>query len=129
VNGKINGFQAYQGPGGRMVVIIQANDVGSLGDADNLVTISTGEGKWSPAVNVTNNTGRKNFASHQTSSESNVAVETNFVPGVAAAAFDREGHLLLAMVNSERSLVASTAFGVNIAGGSTSKPTLRFLRF
>ena len=75
-------------------------------------------------MNVTNNAGRQNYASHQTSSESHVSVETNYVQGVAAATFDREGHLLLLMVNSERSLVASTAFGVNLAGGSTSKTGL-----
>jgi hypothetical protein len=129
VKGVIKSFQASQGPGGRMVVIIQAGDEGQFGDFDSFVSVSTGGGKWSPPVNITNNAGRKSFASHQTSSQSNVAVETNYVPGVAAAAFDRDGYLLLLMVNSERSLVASTAFGVNIAGGSTSTPTLRFLRF
>ena len=112
-----------------MVVIIQANDNGGLGNADSFVTISTGDGKWSPPVNVTNNSGRMSFASKQTSSESNVAIEKSYVPGVAAAAFDRDGHLLLLMINNEHSLFASTAFGVTIAGGSTSTPTLRFLKF
>jgi hypothetical protein len=127
--GTIDSFQAWQGPGGRMVVIIQANDNGGLGNADSFVTISTGDGKWSPPVNVTNNSGRMSFASKQTSSESNVAIEKSYVPGVAAAAFDRDGHLLLLMINNEHSLFASTAFGVTIAGGSTSTPTLRFLKF
>jgi hypothetical protein len=129
VKGTITGFQACQARNGQMIVIIQANDTGELGEADSFVTVSTGGGKWSVPVNVTNNAGRKKFASTQTSSKSFVGVETSYIPGVATAAVDRDGHLLLLMINSERSLVGSVALGVQIAGGSTSTPALRFLRF
>lgn len=129
VKGKIDSFQARQGPNGEMIVIMQVNDSGELGESDSFVALSNGEGKWSSPVNVTNNTGRKKFASTQSSSRSFVGVETNYIPGPATAAFDREGRLLLLMVNSERSLVGSVALGVQLAGGSTSTPTLRFIRF
>lgn len=128
VKGSVEGFQACQGPGGRMVVIMQMNDSGERGSGDTFVSESTGKG-WSAPVNVTNNDGRRSFASKQTSSQSNVAVEKSYSPGPATAAYDRDGHLLLLMVNNEIGLFASTAFGVELAGGSSSTPTLQFLRF
>jgi hypothetical protein len=128
LKGTADGFQAYQGPGGRMVVIMQMNDTGERGSGDTYVSVSTGNG-WSTPVNVTDNEGRKSFASKQTSSESNVAIEKTYYPGPGAAAFDRNGHLLLLMVNNEHSIFANTAFGVELAGGDTSKPKLQFLRF
>ena len=128
VKGTVDGMQAYQGPGGRMVVIMQMNDSGERATGETFISISTGNG-WSTPVNVTNNEGRSSFASKQTSSESNVAIEKSYYPGPAAAAFDRNGHLVLLMINNEYGLFASTAFGVQLAGGSSSTPTLQFLRF
>ena len=129
LNGIIDGFQAYQGPGGRMVVIMQMNDTGERFAGDNFVSISTGDGKWSVPVNVTNNAGRKTFHNTETSAQSNVAVATSCLPGPGAVAFDRDGHLLLIMVKGEYTIVLATAFGVNTAGGDTITPTLRFLKF
>jgi hypothetical protein len=129
LNGIIDGFQAYQGPGGRMVVIMQMNDTGERFAGDNFVSISTGDGKWSVPVNVTNNAGRKTFHNTETSAQSNVAVATSCLPGPGAVAFDRDGHLLLIMVKGEYKMVLATAFGVNTAGGDTITPTLRFLKF
>jgi hypothetical protein len=130
LNGAIAGFQAYQGPGGRMAVIMQMNDTGDrYSGNDSWVSISTGDGKWSVPVNVTNNSGRKTFHNTQTSSQSNIATLTSCVPGPAAAAFDRDGHLILVMVKGEYTMVLATAFGVNTAGGDVIVPTLRFLKF
>jgi hypothetical protein len=126
--GTVDGFQAYQGPGGRMIAIMQMNDTGERATGETYVSTSTGNG-WTKPVNVTNNAGRRSFASKQTGSQSNVAIETSCYPGQAAATYDREGHLLLLMINNEYSLFGSTAFGVEIAGGSSSTPTLQFLRF
>ena len=128
IKGSVQGFQAYQGPGGRMVVIMQMNDTGERADGETYVSVSTG-GEWSTPVNVTNNAGRRSFASTQTSSQSNVAIEKSYYPGPAAAAYDRDGHLLLLMINNEYALFGSSAFGVQLSGGSTSTPTLQFLRF
>jgi hypothetical protein len=128
VKGTVDGFQAYQGPGGRMLAIMQMNDTGERGSGDTFISMSTGEG-WSRPVNVTNNEGRKKFASTQTSVASNIAVSTSYYPGPAAAAFDREGRVLLLMINNEYGLFGSSAFGVSLAGGSSSTPTLQFLRF
>lgn len=128
VKGTVDGMQAYQGPGGRMVVVMEMNDTGERASGETYVSTSTGDG-WSTPVNVTNNEGRRSYASKQTSVASNVAIEKSYYPGPAAAAFDRDGHLLLLMVNNEYGLFASTAFGVELAGGSSSTPTLQFLRF
>jgi len=127
VKGTVDGFQAFQGPGGRMVAVFQMNDAGERGDGNTFVSIGTGK-EWSTPVNVTNNEGRKTFASKQTSRASNIAVSTSYYPGPAAAAFDNDGRLLLAMINNEYGLFGSTAFGVTLTGGSSSTPTLQFLR-
>ena len=126
--GTVDGFQAYQGPGGRMIAIMQMNDTGDRAAGETYVSTSTGNG-WTKPVNVTDNAGRRSFASKQTGSESNVAIETSCYPGQAAATYDREGHLLLLMINNEYSLFGASAFGVELAGGSSSTPTLQFLRF
>lgn len=127
VKGTVDGFQAFQGPGGRMVAIMQMNETGERGDSDTYISLSTGQ-DWSPPVNVTNNPGRRSFASKQIGASS-VAVEKSYSPGPTAAAFDRDGHLLLVMINNETGLFGSSAFGVQLAGGSSSTPTLQFLRF
>ncbi|MBC8039498.1 MAG: exo-alpha-sialidase [Opitutaceae bacterium] len=128
VKGTVGGFQAFQGPGGRMLAIMQMNDTGDRASGDTFISMSTGEG-WSTPVNVTNNAGRKKFASTQTSAASNIAVSTSYYPGPAAATFDREGRVLLLMINNEYGLFGSSAFGVSLGGGSSSTPTLQFLRF
>jgi hypothetical protein len=128
VKGTLNGFQAYQGPNGRMVAVMQMSDSGVRGEGETYVSISNG-GDWSAPVNVTNNAGRRTFASTQTGRESNVAIETSYYPGPAAAAFDRDGHLLLLMINNEYGLFGSSAFGVTLTSGSSSTPTLQFLHF
>ncbi|HTI99970.1 MAG TPA: sialidase family protein [Dongiaceae bacterium] len=126
--GTVDGLQACQGPGGRMVVIMEMNDTGERGSGETYISTSTGNG-WTPPVNVTNNAGRRSYASKQTSSESNVAVEKSYYPGPGTAAYDRDGHLLLLMINNEFSLFSNTAFGVELAGGNSSQPVLQFLRF
>jgi hypothetical protein len=129
LNGGIDGFQAYQGPGGRMVAIMQMNDTGERGSSDSFVSMSTGDGKWSVPVNVTNNAGRKTYVSKDTSARSQISQETGCQPGPGTVAFDRDGHLLLLSIMQEYGIVHSTAFGVNLAGGGHITPTLRFLKF
>lgn len=124
--GSIRGFQAFQGPGGRMVALMEINDTGPYEGGDLFVSVSRGQG-WSLPVNVTNNDARKKFASRQ-SGAMGVAVGTSYNPGPAACAFDRSGHLLLLMINNEFSLFGTTAFGVVTSSGNSSTPTLQFLR-
>jgi amino acid permease len=47
---------------------------------------------------------------------------------VGAAAFDRQGHLILALVNGEVGSFGSAIGGVLIASGGTEKPMLFFYR-
>lgn len=124
----LDGMQAYQGPGGRMAVVMQMNDSGESGEGDNFVSISTGGGQWSPPVNVTNNAGRRRWSSNNFSAVQNVATSTTCYAGPAAAAFDAQGHLLLLMVNNERGIFGSQAGLIQLVG-SSSTPTMRFLRF
>lgn len=128
IKGTVDGFQAYQGPNGRMVAVMQMNDSGERGSGDTFVSISTGKG-WSKPVNVTNNEGRKSFVSRQIGVAGGVAIEKSCYPGPAAATFDRDGHLLLLMINNEYGLFGSSAFGVTVSSGSSSTPTLQFLKF
>ena len=129
LNGTIGGFQAYQGPGGRMVAIMQMNDTGERSTDESFVSMSTGDGKWSVPVNVTDNAGRKTYVSKDTSAQSQISQETGCQPGPGAVAFDRDGHLLMALIKQEYGIVHSTAFGVNLGGGGHVTPTLRFLKF
>ena len=129
LNGGIMGFQACQGPGGRMVVLMQMNDTGEMHSGDNFVSMSTGDGKWSVPVNMTNNKGRKTFHNTQTSAQSNLGQITACLPGQCAAAFDKDGHLVVVLIKGEYKIVLATAFGFNTAGGDVTIPTLRFLKF
>jgi len=97
-----------------------------------IVYLSTSNGdKWTPAVNVTNNTGRKSFALHETNAlhASHVATVSFWCRGPAVAAFGRQGHLGLAYISNEHSVVESAALGWTLAGGSTTTPKLLFLQF
>ncbi len=129
VKGTVDGFEAYQAPGGKMVVLMQMNDTGNDGDSDTYVSISEGGGKWSPAVDITNNSGRQSFMSRQTGVITNVALLKRCYPGMAAATFDKDGHMLVLMINNEFAVVASNVGGATVAGGSTRTPTLQFLKF
>lgn len=128
VSGKLLGFQAYQGPNGRMIAIMQMNDTGNDSDSELYLSTSDG-GAWSVPVNVTNNSGMTSFLSTQTSIASHVASYSYWYPGPAAAAYDRQGHLLLIHVSNKRSAMQSAALGWTLAGGSTKTPNLLFLRF
>ena len=96
---------------------------------DELYVSTSDGGRWSAPVNITNNTGRIQSRSTQTSSQSHVATESYWYPGTAAAAFDKAGHLVIAYVSKKFGIVNSSAFGVSIAGGSSATPNLLFLRF
>lgn len=128
VSGKIEGYQAFGAVGGQMIVIMQINDTGGLSEAETFVSMSNG-GPWSKAVCVTNNKGRQKFQSVNTSAQSYVAQQTRHRPGEGAAGIDTNGHVLLLLIDKEVTMTVSNAFGVNIAGGDTAKPVLRFIKF
>ena len=124
----LDGMQACQGPNGRMIALMQMNDTGERAEGDLFVSVSTGGGKWSPPVNVTNNAFRRSWFARQTGIASNVAVGKSFYPGPAAATFDNEGHLLLLMIQNEYGVFGSQV-GLGYIGGSSSTPTMQFLKF
>ena len=64
--GTLDAFQAYQGPNGRMVAMMQLNDTGERGGSDTYVSISSG-GSWSKPVNVTTTTAAGEVSSPVTS--------------------------------------------------------------
>ena len=51
------------------------------------------------------------------------------IPGNGAAAFDAAGHLYVAYIVNRKDLFDQNAFGVSLAGGSSSVPQLLFARF
>ena len=126
--GKLLSLAAFQGPGGRMVAIMNMNDTGGKTDQELYVSTSNG-GPWSPPVNVTNNSGRLAFHSTNTSARSNVATMSWGFPGAASGTFDRSGHLLLLYVRNKLEVFGSNAVGVQLAGSSSATPNLMFLRF
>ncbi|MDB5296878.1 MAG: hypothetical protein JWO31_2861, partial [Phycisphaerales bacterium] len=95
---------------------------------DLFFSTSSVGGKLSTPVNVTNNAFRRTFAALQTGFASNVEVSKTFYPGPAAAAFDKDGHLLLLMIQNERGLFGGQV-GLGSFGGSSTTPTMQFLRF
>jgi hypothetical protein len=126
-NASANGMQAFQGPGGRMIALMQMNDAGPMRDSgDTFIALSNGHG-WSTPINLTNNAGRSKFAGSQHGNVGS-AVETTYGPGPTAAAYLPDGHLALLLITYEQSLFGTTAFGVATSGGSTSTPTLRFIK-
>jgi len=128
IKGICDGFQAYQGPGGRMVVIMQTRtgDMADLGDT--WVSMSDGT-QWSPPVCVTNNAARQQWASVNTGAIGSVGHGTAYHPGPGAAAFDHEGHLVLVLINGKRGSFGSSIGGVLVASGSSETPMLFFYRF
>jgi hypothetical protein len=128
IKGICDGFQAYQGPGGRMAVIMQTRtgDMADLGDT--WVSMSDGT-QWSPPVCVTNNAARQQWASVNTGAIGSVGHGTAYHPGPGAAAFDYEGHLVLVLVNGKRGSFGSSIGGVLVASGSSESPMLFFYRF
>lgn len=127
-HGVVNGFQAYQGPGGQMIVLMQMNDTGDKTGSELYVSTSNG-GKWTTPVNVTNNTGRIDVNYKAIGSRSSVTNVSYLAPGVGAAALDRSGHLVLTYICVENKSFGTSAFGVGLAGNSSATPELLFLRF
>ncbi len=128
VSGKIEGYQAFGASGGEMIAIMQINDTGEKGESETFISMSDG-GPWSKPVCVTNNKGRQKFQSVTTSGQSYVAQQTRHYPGECAATIDANGHIILLLIDREVTMTVSNALGVNIAGGDTAKPVLRFVRF
>ncbi len=126
--GTCMGFQAYQGAGGRMGVVMQTTDAGFNDRGDSWVSVSTGD-KWSQPVCVTNNAGRANFAAKEVGTTGSVVTGTHYGPGAGGIAFDKEGHLLLAICNVKTGCFGLSGGGVVYAGGSTATPMLFFYRF
>ena len=122
------GFQAYQGPGGHMAVVMQTTERGFIDSGDSWVSVSDG-GSWSPAVCVTGNAARAKYVATQKSGNLLVGIGDRYGPGPGAVAFDKDGHLLLALVNVKTGTFGLNAGGVTYAGGSTQSPMLFFYKF
>ncbi len=128
VGGKTNGFQAYQGPNGRMVVVMQmsTSDYSDLGET--YISTSDGAG-WSQPVNVTNNAARATWATKNTGALGSVSHGTQYHALPGAVGFDKQGHMLLALIIGERGTFGSAIGGVVVASGNSETPRLFFYRF
>jgi hypothetical protein len=58
-----------------------------------------------------------------------VGTGDHYGPGPGAVTFDKDGHLLLALVNVKTGEFGLNAGGVTFAGGSTDSPMLFFYKF
>ena len=126
--GTCMGFQAFQGAGGKMIVLMQTTDAGMNDKGDSWVTTSDG-GAWSQPICITNNAGREKWWSKDTGVVSGVSGGSRFGPGAGAAALDKTGHLVIALINAETGSFGVSAGGVVYSSGSTSTPRLSFYRF
>jgi hypothetical protein len=126
--GTCMGFQAYQGPGGHMAVVMQTTERGYNDSGDSWVSLSDGSG-WAPPVCITANAARASYVATQKSGNLLVGTGDHYGPGPGAVAFDKDGHLLLALVNVKTGTFGLNAGGVTFAGGSTDSPMLFFYKF
>ncbi|MGN6370229.1 MAG: hypothetical protein ACTHN5_18385 [Phycisphaerae bacterium] len=126
--GTVAGFQAFQSAGGKMVVLVQLYDQGMDDRGDTFVTTSDG-GAWSEPICITNNAGREKWWSKNTGALSGVAGGSRFGPRPGAAAIDKTGHLVIALINAETGSFGVSAGGVVYTSGSSSTPRLYFYRF
>jgi hypothetical protein len=122
------GFQAYQGPGGHMAVVMQTTERGYNDSGDSWVSDSNG-GSWSPPVCVTANAARASYVARQKSGNLLVGTGDHYGPGPGAVTFDKQGRLLLALVNIKTGTFGLNAGGVTFAGGSSQSPMLFFYKF
>jgi hypothetical protein len=126
--GTCMGFQAWQGPAGRMAVVMQTTDAGTNDAGDSWLSVSDGD-KWSTPICITNNAARSTFASKNTGAIGSVTTMSHYGPGEGCVAFNKEGHLLLTIVNVETGSFGLAAGGTVYTSGSTSKPMLFFYKF
>lgn len=135
--GSIVDWQASQLPGGRMAVTCALSQKGGWGpdDVELYVSTSTGDGKWTTPINITNNAARAAFMSKQTSA-GGVLKSDNYRPDFAEAVGLKDGGLGVLMVNTDKSIIGITNSGVtgsgqtvgSLATGSTSSPWVFFRR-
>jgi hypothetical protein len=122
----VDDFTAFQGPAGKMAALIQTekgfSDVG-----DSWICTNNGSG-WSEPINLTNNAGRKTWASKQTGVLGNVATASQYRPGQGAVAWDKDGHLVIALINIRTGSFGLAVGGVTYASGDTATPSLFFYR-
>jgi hypothetical protein len=111
-----------------MAVVMQTTERGFIDSGDSWVSVSDG-GSWSPAVCVTGNAARAKYVATQKSGNLLVGIGDRYGPGPGAVAFDKDGHLLLALVNVKTGTFGLNAGGVTYAGGSTQSPMLFFYKF
>ena len=121
------GFQAFQGPGGKMAVITQTNGGAANGQGESWLSTSDG-GPWSTPQALTSNIGKATFKDTRTGSLHGVYAGSSFGPGPGAAAWDHDGHLVLALVNIQTTSAGQSVGGATYAGSSTAHPMLFFLK-
>ncbi len=128
LKGTCMGFQAYQGPSGHMAVVMQTTDAGFNDAGDTWISVSDG-GAWSPPVCVTANAARATWVAKNKGRLLNVATGDHYGPGPGAVAFDKDGHLLLALINVKTGSFGLALGGVTYASGSSASPMLFFYKF
>ncbi|MFT3687031.1 MAG: sialidase family protein [Phycisphaerales bacterium] len=128
--GTAYGCQAFQGPNGKMIVLMQTTDEGTNDKGDTWISVSTGDAAgWSTPICITNNAGRETWWAKDTGILHGVAGGSRFGPGQGAAVVDKTGHIVVALIDVETGSFAMSNGGVVYFGGSTSKPRLHVYRF
>jgi hypothetical protein len=108
---------------------MQTTEAGFNDSGDSWISASDGSTAWSQPVCVTGNAARANYVAKNRGSVLTVGTGDHYGPGPGAIAFDKDGHLLLALVNVKTGSFGLSAGGVLYGGGSVAAPMLFFYKF
>jgi hypothetical protein len=101
VKGGIGGFQASVGPSGRLAAFLEAHDAADVILPDDFLVLRFDGTTWQPPVNVTSNQARATLADTQLTRQTEVSKLVTYSARFGAGAFDAQGRLATAFVNTE----------------------------
>lgn len=134
VSGKLRTFQVARGPNGELAAMMTFRDKVAADTEYELFVSRYQDGAWTTATNVTNNAARGSYKEFGTQTDG-VQSSTAYEPAFAAAAFDAQGRLNMAMVNMEKiyTNIANTGTHLGEAvtvnqGGVVALPKVFFVR-
>jgi len=125
----IRGFQAFQGPQGIMMLLMEMDDTGVADHGDLFFSNNVGKG-WAKPSQLTTYEKSSTETYKKTGTRGSVATIGHCDAGPnSAAAYDLQGHLVLLQQRDQFGSFGVNGFGVQLAGGGSKSETLLFHRF
>jgi hypothetical protein len=129
--GDLRSVTVRQSTGGKIAVMVAANDTENAGARHDMFAIAFDGATWKPAVNLTTNAAREAFASQQTSANTEYSRLIQYSGQYGTGAFDAAGKLHMAFVNTEITSImrtTETTAGTGGAFGTNSTTNVFFHR-